>query len=57
VNDPGKWDRLQQWCADASKLDSGRQYRALFVREEDWERYRPKSFRDAVAVFGGSEPA
>jgi hypothetical protein len=26
------------------------------VREEDWERYKPKSFRDAAAVFGGSEP-
>jgi type III restriction enzyme len=52
LNDPGKWERLQQWCSDASRLDSGRQYRALFVREEDWERYKPKSFRDAVAVFG-----
>ena len=56
LNDPGKWERLQQWCSDASRLDSGRQYRALFVREEDWERYKPKSFRDVVAVFGGSEP-
>jgi type III restriction enzyme len=56
LNDPGKWERLQQWCSDASRLDSGRQYRALFVREEDWERYKPKSFRDAAAVFGGSEP-
>ena len=52
LNDPGKWDRLQQWCADASRLDSGRQYRALFVREEDWERYKPKSFRDLIAAFG-----
>jgi type III restriction enzyme len=51
LNDPGKWERLQQWCSDASRLDSGRQYRALFVREEDWERYKPKSFRDATAVF------
>jgi type III restriction enzyme len=56
LNDPGKWERLQQWCSDASRLDSGQQYRALFVREEDWERYKPKSFRDAVVVFGGSEP-
>jgi type III restriction enzyme len=56
LNDPGKWERLQQWCSDASRLDSGRQYRALFVREEDWERYKPKSFRDAAAVFGGSVP-
>ncbi len=51
LNDPGKWERLQQWCEDASKLDAGRQYRALFVREEDWERYKPKTFHDAVAVF------
>ena len=51
LNDPGKWERLQQWCSDASRLDSGRQYRALFVREEDLQRYKPKSFRDAVAVF------
>ena len=51
LNDPGKWERLQQWCSDASRLDSGQQYRALFVREEEWERYKPKSFRDAVAVF------
>jgi type III restriction enzyme len=56
LNDPGKWERLQQWCSDASRLDSGQQYRALFVREEDWERYKPKSFRDAVVVFGGNEP-
>jgi type III restriction enzyme len=56
LNDPGKWERLQQWCSDASRLDSGQQYRALFVREEDWERYKPKSFRDAAAVFGGSVP-
>ncbi len=51
LNDPGKWDRLQQWCVDASRLDSGQQYRALFVREEDWERYKPKSFHDAMAVY------
>jgi type III restriction enzyme len=51
LNDPGKWERLQQWCSDASRLDSGQQYRALFVREEEWERYKPKSFRDATAVF------
>src|ERR1039458_4657127 len=22
LNDPGKWERLQQWCSDASRLDS-----------------------------------
>ncbi len=41
MKDPGKWEHLHQWSKDASKLDAGRQYRALFVREEDWERYKP----------------
>jgi type III restriction enzyme len=51
LNDPGKWERLKQWCVDASALDGGQQYRALFIQEEDWERYQPKSFHDAVAAF------
>ena len=51
LNDPGKWERLQQWCADASALDGGQQYKPLFVREEDWEQYKPKSFHDAIAAF------
>jgi len=41
-NDPGEWERLQQHCADASKLDAGRQYQALPVREEEWDIYSPK---------------
>jgi type III restriction enzyme len=53
VNDPGKWERLQQYCADASKLDEGRQYRPMFVREEEWDKYAPKlrAFHDAIAAF------
>jgi hypothetical protein len=38
-------------CEDPSKPDAGQQYRALFVREEGWEQYKPKGFRDAVAAF------
>jgi type III restriction enzyme len=51
LNDPGKWERLQQWCVDASALDGGQQYKPLFVREEDWEQYKPKTFHDAIAAF------
>lgn len=51
LNDPGKWERLKQWAADASALDLGTQYKALFVREEDWEKYKPKTFHDALAAF------
>ena len=51
LNDPGKWERLKQWCSDASALDGGKQYRALFVREEDWEKYKPHSFQEAIGAF------
>ncbi len=53
VDDPGKWERLKQWCADSSRL-SGKKFRALFVREEDWERYHPRTFHDAIAAFEAS---
>ena len=51
LNDPGKWGRLKQWCEDATRVDGGPVYRALYVQEEDWERYQPKTFRDAIAAF------
>ena len=52
VIDRGKWQRLQQWCADATALDSGHSYHALFIREEDWERYKPKSFPRGILRIG-----
>jgi type III restriction enzyme len=52
LNDPPKWERLKTWCADAS---SGGDvvYRAMFVREEDFEvsQARMKDFHAAIAVF------
>lgn len=54
LNDPEKWERLKQWCADSTRLDAGKGYRALFVREEEWERYHPRTFHDAIAAFEAS---
>jgi type III restriction enzyme len=50
VHDPAKWERLQQWCADATELDRGRTYSPVFVRQEAWEEYRPRSFEGLVSV-------
>jgi type III restriction enzyme len=50
VHDPAKWERLHQWCADASALDPERTYSPLFVRQEAWEEYRPRSFEDLVTL-------
>ncbi len=37
LDDPAKWERLQQWCADATAHVGKRSFHALFVRQEDWE--------------------
>lgn len=50
LDDPPKWERLKLWCEDAAKNDAGRSFHALYVKEEDWDRYRPKNFSDLAAV-------
>ena len=52
LDDPAKWERLQQWCADATGHDSTRSFHALFVRQEDWEAHRPKDFEQLAMGFG-----
>jgi|CXWL01.1.fsa_nt_gi type III restriction enzyme len=51
LEDPRKWERLCQWCADASAKDRERRFRSLFVRQEKWEQYRPKNFNQMCAAF------
>jgi type III restriction enzyme len=53
LDDPLKWERLQQWCADACAHDEeGRSFRALFVRQEDWDAHKPRSFGELIAACG-----
>ncbi len=51
LEDPPKWDRLLQWCKDASLKDPRVAYHALFVREEDWLNYPVKTFSQAITTF------
>jgi type III restriction enzyme len=50
LDDPPKWERLQQWCADATTHDGKRAFKPLFVRQEDFEKYQPQDFAGLVAV-------
>lgn len=50
LDDPPKWERLKQWCADATAHDGKRAFKALFVRQEDYEKYQPKDFSSLVAT-------
>jgi type III restriction enzyme len=53
LDDPLKWERLQQWCIDATAHDqASRKFRALFVRQEDWEAQKLTSFGQLVTACG-----
>src|SRR3989338_8891389 len=50
-NDKLKFERLQMWCEDVNKRQSRIAYRALYIKQEDWEEERIKNFDEAVRVF------
>jgi hypothetical protein len=51
LQDPLKWERLVQWCQDAAAKVVNRNFRPLFIRQEQWEKYRPKNFKGLCAGF------
>lgn len=53
-----KWQRLVQWCEDATSLDvMGRTFKAMFVSEHEFLRNRPRGFAEAISFFEGARPA
>ena len=51
LDDPRKWERLKQWCADATLKDSHRRFQPLFVRQDDWDKYGAKTFKAMCDTF------
>lgn len=50
LDDVQKWERLKQWCEDASKVEPGRRFHPLIVRQEIFDKYHPKTFQEASRV-------
>ena len=48
---PLKTERLKQWCEDINRAQSDVTYDFVFVDEESFKKYSPKSFTDLVANF------
>lgn len=48
---PLKMLRLQQWCSDVNRLQSQAKYEFVFVDEEGFHRYQPKTFRQLQEGF------
>ncbi|KKW11188.1 MAG: Type III restriction protein res subunit [Parcubacteria group bacterium GW2011_GWA2_49_9] len=51
LDDPLKIARLKQWCGDATGRQKKFTYKMLYVKQEEWEKYKPKSFSEAVKLF------
>jgi type III restriction enzyme len=50
-DDPLKMKRLAQWCEDANSRQGKITYKMLYVKQEDWEKYRPQSWNNMPRVF------
>ena len=48
---PLKMERLKQWCADINKAQSAVRYDYVFVDEESFNKYQPKSFAALLSAF------
>lgn len=48
---PHKIQRLRQWCEDVNAMQSDVKYDFVFVDQESFEKYAPKSFDDLLSGF------
>jgi type III restriction enzyme len=48
---PLKMERLKKWCEDINAAQEKVRYDYVFVEQEDFEKYSPKSFADLVKGF------
>ncbi len=48
---PLKIERLNRWCTDINKTQADIKYDYIFVDEESFNQYRPKSFKELIAGF------
>ena len=51
LDDIEKIKRLEQWCEDASERQKKTIYRMLYVKQEEWDKYKPTSFKQLVDMF------
>jgi len=48
---PPKMARLKQWCEDLNRIQSDTAYDFVFVDDEGFEKYRPKTFKSLMNSF------
>ncbi len=51
-DDKLKFERLEKWCEDVNDRQSRIIYKALYIKQEEWEKDRFKNFDEVIRVFG-----
>lgn len=51
LDDVEKIKRLFQWCEDINQIQKEVKFTALYVKQEDYEKYTPKNFGELVSNF------
>ena len=51
LDDVEKQKRLYQWCDDINSLQHRVKYTAIYVKQEDYEKYTPSDFAELVTNF------
>ena len=43
--------RLAQWCEDANNRQKKITYKMLYVKQEEWDKYKPKNWIEIAKLF------
>lgn len=46
-----KFERLQKWCVDVNNRQTKMEYKALYIKQEEWEKTKPKNFDETIRLF------
>ena len=50
-DDKLKFSRLVKWCEDVNSRQTKMTYKALYVKQEDFEKNKAKNFDEIVRLF------
>jgi type III restriction enzyme len=50
-DDKLKFERLQKWCEDVNERQTRMIYKALYIKQDEWQKDRFKNFDEVIRVF------
>ncbi len=50
-DDKLKFERLEKWCADVNDRQTKMVYKALYIKQEEWENNKAKNFDEIVRLY------